>query len=225
MNIAAELAVHATEELSHALILANQIDYLGGMPVVVPKPVKTSEKATDMLQFDLDNETETIRNYRLNESASAKSWANTQLVSRFARSSFKNRITRLLWRPLWARMCRCRRALFRGQRLVDVGEWFVLLGIRGSARDEFYMGGQVPLGAAARKSNLFKFGSVEGKPNIAGAFDADGWLSSDLPFPIRSDEAGTDSARHPRSGNCFPVGVRDERRLSGRRGLFAPATR
>ena len=37
MNIAAELAVHATEELSHALILANQIDYLGGMPVVVPK--------------------------------------------------------------------------------------------------------------------------------------------------------------------------------------------
>jgi bacterioferritin len=26
--------------------------------------VKTSEKATDMLQFDLDNETETIRNYR-----------------------------------------------------------------------------------------------------------------------------------------------------------------
>src|SRR5580704_13713560 len=58
MNIAAELAVHAAEELSHALILANQIDYLGGMPVVVPKPVKTSEKATDMLQFDLDNETE-----------------------------------------------------------------------------------------------------------------------------------------------------------------------
>ena len=64
MNIAAELEVHATEELQHALILSNQIDYLGGMPVVVPKPVKTSEKAEDMLHFDLDNENETIRNYR-----------------------------------------------------------------------------------------------------------------------------------------------------------------
>src|SRR5665213_1959553 len=49
MNIAAELEVHAGEELQHALIIANQIDYLGGMPVVVPKPVKTSEKAEDML--------------------------------------------------------------------------------------------------------------------------------------------------------------------------------
>jgi bacterioferritin len=64
MNIADELAVHATEELAHAIALANHIDYLGGMPSVVPKPVKTSEKATDMLQFDLDNERETIRNYR-----------------------------------------------------------------------------------------------------------------------------------------------------------------
>jgi bacterioferritin len=64
MNIAAELEKHATEELSHALIISKQIDYLGGMPAVVPKPVKTSEKASDMLQFDLDNETETIRNYR-----------------------------------------------------------------------------------------------------------------------------------------------------------------
>jgi bacterioferritin len=64
MNIAAELEVHAGEELQHAIILANQIDYLGGMPVVVPKTVKTSEKAEDMLRFDLDNENETIRNYR-----------------------------------------------------------------------------------------------------------------------------------------------------------------
>ena len=64
MNIAKELEVHAAEELSHALILSKQIDYLGGMPVVTPKPVKTSDKATDMLRFDLDNETDTIRNYR-----------------------------------------------------------------------------------------------------------------------------------------------------------------
>jgi bacterioferritin len=64
MNIAAELAVHAGEELAHAIILSNQIDYLGGMPTTVPKPVKTSEKAEEMLRFDLDNENETIRNYR-----------------------------------------------------------------------------------------------------------------------------------------------------------------
>ena len=64
MNIAKELEVHAGEELQHALLLANQIDYLGGMPTVTPQPVKTSDKATDMLQFDLDNENETIRNYR-----------------------------------------------------------------------------------------------------------------------------------------------------------------
>jgi bacterioferritin len=64
MNIAGELQVHAGEELQHAITLANQIDYLGGMPATTPKPVKTSEKATDMLKFDLNNENETIRNYR-----------------------------------------------------------------------------------------------------------------------------------------------------------------
>jgi bacterioferritin len=64
MNIANELAVHATEELAHALKISNAIDYLGGMPTVQPKPVKTSEKAEEMLRFDLDNERETIRQYR-----------------------------------------------------------------------------------------------------------------------------------------------------------------
>ena len=64
MNIADELAVHATEELAHAIALANHIDYLGGMPTVVPKPVKTSEKNEDMLRFDLENEKVTIANYR-----------------------------------------------------------------------------------------------------------------------------------------------------------------
>ena len=64
MNIAAELEKHAGEELQHALIVSNQIDYLGGMPTVTPKPVKTSENAEEMLRFDLDNEAETIRQYR-----------------------------------------------------------------------------------------------------------------------------------------------------------------
>ena len=64
MNIAAELELHAKEELDHALIIAKQIDYLGGMPTVVPVPVKTSKKPEDMLRFDLDNENETVKNYR-----------------------------------------------------------------------------------------------------------------------------------------------------------------
>ncbi len=51
--------------MSHALKIAKQIDYLGGDPVTTPKPVKTSDQArTYMLRFDLDNEIETIGNYR-----------------------------------------------------------------------------------------------------------------------------------------------------------------
>ena len=65
MSIAAELKVHAGEELQHALIIADQIDYLGGSPTATPKPVKLSKKPEDMIRFDLDNETETIKNYRL----------------------------------------------------------------------------------------------------------------------------------------------------------------
>ena len=64
MNIADQLATHARQELEHALIISRQIDYLGKMPTVTPKPVRTSEDAKQMLQFDLENENETIRNYR-----------------------------------------------------------------------------------------------------------------------------------------------------------------
>jgi bacterioferritin len=64
MTIAKELEKHAGEELSHALQIAKQIDYLGGQPTVKPKDVKTSKKAEDMLRFDLDAELETIANYR-----------------------------------------------------------------------------------------------------------------------------------------------------------------
>src|SRR5882762_4715794 len=64
MGIAAQLEIHAKQELDHALILSRQIDYLGKMPVVTPKPVRTSKDPKDMLRYDLDNENETIRNYR-----------------------------------------------------------------------------------------------------------------------------------------------------------------
>jgi bacterioferritin len=64
MNIADELEVHAKEELGHALKLSYWIDLLGGMPAVTSKTVKTSDKAEDMLRFDLENEKTTIANYR-----------------------------------------------------------------------------------------------------------------------------------------------------------------
>jgi len=64
MNIAGELKLHAQEELQHAMIVADQLDYLGAVPNATPKPVKLSEKAEEMIRFDLDNETETIKQYR-----------------------------------------------------------------------------------------------------------------------------------------------------------------
>jgi bacterioferritin len=64
MSIADQLEIHARQELEHALIISRQIDYLGKMPAVSPKPVRTSENPKEMLRFDLANENDTIRNYR-----------------------------------------------------------------------------------------------------------------------------------------------------------------
>ncbi len=64
MAIAAELEVHAGEELKHALTIAKQIDYLGGTPGTTALPVKQTDDAREMLRADLDNETATIRAYR-----------------------------------------------------------------------------------------------------------------------------------------------------------------
>jgi bacterioferritin len=64
MAVARELEQHAAQELAHAITIAKQIDYLGGTPTTEPKPVRISDRPTEMLQFDLDNENETIRNYR-----------------------------------------------------------------------------------------------------------------------------------------------------------------
>lgn len=81
MNIADQLTIHAKEELDHALTISNHVDYLGGVPSVTAKPVRTSKKPEEMLRFDLESEIETIRNYRrrvkqadeLNEFAIAES--------------------------------------------------------------------------------------------------------------------------------------------------------
>jgi bacterioferritin len=63
-DIARELELHAAEELQHAIKIARQIDYLGGMPGVIPKAVKTSDDPVTMLRTDLENERETVGRYR-----------------------------------------------------------------------------------------------------------------------------------------------------------------
>jgi bacterioferritin len=63
-DIARELEAHAGEELAHAIKIAKQIDYLGGMPCVTPKPVKTSTDPVTMLRADLENERKTVERYR-----------------------------------------------------------------------------------------------------------------------------------------------------------------
>jgi bacterioferritin len=64
MAVAGELEKHAAQELQHALTIAKQIDYLGGVPGVAPRPVILSEDAKDLLRFDLQNENETVHAYR-----------------------------------------------------------------------------------------------------------------------------------------------------------------
>jgi Ohr subfamily peroxiredoxin len=61
-RLAVEL--HAGEELAHAIKIAKQIDYLGGMPCVTPRPVKTSNDPVAMLRADLENERTTVGRYR-----------------------------------------------------------------------------------------------------------------------------------------------------------------
>jgi len=85
VNIAGELEKHAAQELSHALIIAKQIDYLGGMPAVEAKTVRTSKKATEMLQFDLDKKRKRFE-IIAGESADARTWLNMPWANRFARS-------------------------------------------------------------------------------------------------------------------------------------------
>ena len=115
MNIAAELEKHAAEELEHAPIIAGQIDYLGGMPVAVPEPVKTSRNPEDMLRFDLDNENETIRHYR-QRVRQCEGWASTPSRNTSGRSWCRSRIIRSPWRPPSEWKCRASAARNRLRR-------------------------------------------------------------------------------------------------------------
>ena len=64
MAIAKELEKHAEQELAHALKISKHIDYLGGTPTTKALDVKMSDDPRQLLRFDLDNENDTIRQYR-----------------------------------------------------------------------------------------------------------------------------------------------------------------
>ena len=72
------------------------------MPTTVPKPVKTSEKAEDMLRFDLENENETIRQYRrrIKQCDELGEFATARINPRDP--ACRSRTTRSRWPPLWA---------------------------------------------------------------------------------------------------------------------------
>jgi bacterioferritin len=64
MQIAAELEVHAHQELDHAIAISKQLDYFGAYPTEKPKPVETPEDNEGMLWADLRAEDETVAEYR-----------------------------------------------------------------------------------------------------------------------------------------------------------------
>ncbi|MCK5423176.1 MAG: ferritin-like domain-containing protein, partial [Deltaproteobacteria bacterium] len=62
-DIIKELKIHANEEIGHAMVLADQIDYLGGVPTVDVVPAKVSQDNIEMLEQDLEGENDAIARY------------------------------------------------------------------------------------------------------------------------------------------------------------------
>ena len=64
-DIIKEIKIHANEEIQHAMILADQIDFLGGEPTVKVGGIRVSKDADTMLRQDLDGEEDAIARYKL----------------------------------------------------------------------------------------------------------------------------------------------------------------
>ena len=59
-----ELRAHVTQELQHAIALAEQIDFLGGVPTVKVPEVPTQTDTMAALKLDLDLEERQLERYR-----------------------------------------------------------------------------------------------------------------------------------------------------------------
>ena len=64
-DVIKELKIHVTEEVQHAIILADQIDYLGGKPSVNVGKIYTADENDEMLRQDLAGEEDAIKRYKL----------------------------------------------------------------------------------------------------------------------------------------------------------------
>jgi bacterioferritin len=64
-DIIKELKIHTTQEIQHAMILADQIDFLDGKPSVLVGKIRTSQDNQEMLRQDLEGEQDAIRRYKI----------------------------------------------------------------------------------------------------------------------------------------------------------------
>ena len=64
-DIIKELKIHTNEEIQHAMILADQIDFLEGKPSVIVGEIRTSQNNQEMLRQDLEGEQDAIRRYKI----------------------------------------------------------------------------------------------------------------------------------------------------------------
>jgi bacterioferritin len=79
-DVIKELKIHANEEIQHAVILADQIDFLGGVPTVDVGKIKTSPDNITMLEQDLEGEEDAIARYkvRIDQAENLKEFALAQ---------------------------------------------------------------------------------------------------------------------------------------------------
>jgi len=63
-SIQKELLIHAQEEMQHAVMLSEQIDFLGGVPTVEVEKREISPDSLEMLKQDLAGEENAIERYK-----------------------------------------------------------------------------------------------------------------------------------------------------------------
>ncbi len=64
-DIIKELRIHANEEIAHAITLADQISFLGGIPTIEVGEIKISDDNIAMLKQDLEGEEDAIKRYKV----------------------------------------------------------------------------------------------------------------------------------------------------------------
>lgn len=63
-SIQKELIIHSQEEMMHAVMLSDQIDFLGGVPTVDVEKRETASDSLAMLKQDLKGEDNAINRYK-----------------------------------------------------------------------------------------------------------------------------------------------------------------